>query len=289
MDYQTITVTPAAGALGAEVSGIDLAPPLSDRAFDELHHAFTTHMVLMFRDQNLTPEQQVAFGARFGPIYRVPYVEHLADHPDIIAVLKEADEQKIFTFGGTWHTDFSFLPEPPASSLLYALDVPETGGDTIWANMTAAYDTLSDGLKASLDGMVAIHTGAPHGTKFAPPPDMAVSRSIKMSRGDPAADNETEHPVVRIHPVSDAKGLFINPVYTVRFKGMTEAESRPLLDYLCAHAVRPEFTCRLSWRQGSMAMWDNRCTQHLAVNDYDGQRRLLHRITIAGERPVGPD
>lgn len=288
MDYQTVTVTPAAGALGAEVLGIDLAEPLSDRAFHELHHAFTAHMVLMFRDQTLTPEQLLAFGTRFGPIYRVPYVAHLSDHPDIIAVLKEADENKISTFGGTWHTDFSFLTEPPASSVLYALDVPATGGDTIWANMTAAYEALSDGLKASLNGMVAIHTGSPHGTKYAPPPDMAVSRSIKMTRGDPAADNETEHPVVRVHPVSGAQGLFINPVYTVRFKCMTEAESRPLLDYLCAHAVRPEFTCRLSWRPGSMAMWDNRCTQHLAVNDYDGQRRLLHRITIAGERPVGP-
>jgi len=288
MNYQTITVTPAAGALGAEISGIDLSQPLGDSTFNEIHRAFTDHMVLMFRDQTLTPEQQLAFSARFGPVCRVPYVEPLADHPDIIAVLKEADEQKIYTFGGTWHTDFSFLAEPPAGSVLYALEVPKTGGDTIWANMAAAFEALSDGLKATLDGLVAIHTGAPHGTKYAPPPDMTVSRSIKMQRGDPAADTETEHPVVRVHPVSKRRGLFINPVYVDRFKGMTEAESQPLLDYLCSHAVRPEFTCRFSWQPGSLAMWDNRCTQHLAVNDYDGQRRLLHRVTVAGERPVGP-
>jgi taurine dioxygenase len=287
MTYEIITATPVTGALGAEISGVDLSRPLDDRALFEIKLAFTDHLVLFFRGQNLTPEEQISFATQLGPLLRVPYVEPLADHPDIIAVLKEADECNISTFGGTWHTDFSFLEQPPAATLLYALEVPAFGGDTLWANMYAAYDALSAGMRATLNGLVAIHTGAPHGTAHAPPADLSVSRSIKLTRGDPSADVETEHPVVRRHPVTGRPALFINPVYVAGFKGMTEAESRPLLDFLGQHAVRPEFTCRFSWQNGSLALWDNRCTQHLAVNDYDGERRLLHRVTVAGERPVG--
>ena len=166
-------------------------------------------------------------------------------------------------------------------------DVPTLGGDTLWANMYAAYEALSGGMRAMLDGLVAVHTGAPHGAANAPPPDLRVSRSIRMTRGDPNADAETEHPAVRVHPDSGRRALFVNPVYVTRFAGMTADESRPLLDFLCGHATHPEFTCRFGWENGAMAMWDNRCTQHLAINDYDGSRRLLHRATIAGERPFG--
>ena len=288
MTYETIEATPVAGALGAEVSGVDLGRPLSGQALADIRQAFAEHLVLFFRDQSLTPETQIAFAKRLGPLFRVPYVEPLADHPDIIAVLKEADERNIATFGGTWHTDFSFLEKPPSATVLYAVEVPAIGGDTLWASMYAAYDALSDGIKAALDGLVAIHTGAPHGTTHAPPADLALSRSIKLTRNDPSADVETEHPVVRVHPLTGRKALFINPVYVPRFAGMTEAESRPLLDYLGNHATQPQFTCRFAWRTGSLAIWDNRCTQHLAINDYDGVRRLLHRVTVAGERPAGP-
>ena len=287
MTYEIITVTPVAGALGAAVSGVDLGRPLEPRALFEIKLAFADHLVLLFRDQTLTPKGQIAFAEQLGPLLRVPYVEPLADHPDIIAVLKEADECNISTFGGTWHTDFSFLENPPSATILYALEVPPFGGDTLWANMYAAYDALSRGMKATLDGLTAIHTGAPHGTTHAPSADVAVSRSIKLTRGDPEADAETEHPVVRLHPVTGRRALFINPVYVPRFKDMTEAESRPLLNFLGHHATRPEFTCRFSWQNGSLVMWDNRCTQHLAINDYDGVRRLLHRVTVAGERPAG--
>ena len=287
MDYETIVVTPVAGALGVEVAGVDLAGPPADRALAEIGRAFTDHLVLFFRGQDLTPERQLAFAARLGPLCRVPYIAPHPDHPDIIAVLKEADERDISTFGGTWHTDFSFLERPPAATLLYAIDVPTLGGDTLWPNMYAAYEALSGGMRAMLDGLVAVHTGAPHGAANAPPPDLRVSRSIRMTRGDPNADAETEHPVVRVHPDSGRRALFVNPVYVTRFAGMTAAESRPLLDFLCDHATHPEFTCRLSWENGALAMWDNRCTQYLAINDYDGSRRLLHRATIAGERPFG--
>jgi len=288
MKNRMIETTAVAGALGAEVSGVDLSQPLSDRALAEIRQAYADHQVLFFRGQSLEPEQQIAFCRQLGPLLRVPYVEPLADHPDIIAVLKEADEQNISTFGGTWHTDFSFLEKPPSATVLYALEVPPFGGDTLWASMYAAYDALSHGIKATLDGLAAIHTGAPHGASHAPPTNMAVTRSIKLTRGDPSADRETEHPVVRVHPDTGRKALYINPVYVRRFAGMSEAESRPLLEYLANHATRPEFTCRFTWRAGSMAVWDNRCTQHLAINDYDGARRLLHRVTVAGERPVGP-
>ena len=287
MAFEIITATPVAGALGAEISGVDLGRPLSETALAEIRQAFADYLVLLFRGQSLNPDQQIAFAKQLGRLLRVPYVEPLADHPDIIAVLKEADERNISTFGGTWHTDFSFLVNPPSATVLYALEVPPFGGDTLWANMYAAYDALSHGMKAALDGLTAIHTGAPHGTTHAPPSDLAVSRSIKLTRGDPAADVEIEHPVVRIHPVTGRKALFINPVYVPRFKQMTEAESRPLLNFLSDHATRPEFTCRFSWQNGSLALWDTRCTQHLAINDYDGERRLLHRVTLAGERPAG--
>ncbi len=287
MSYRRIEVERVSGALGAEIRNVDLSRPLDEETMAEVRRALVAHQVIFFRDQSLTPEQQIAFTARFGPVSRVPFIAPLAEHADIIAVLKEADERGISSFGGTWHSDFSFLPEPPLGSVLYALEVPEHGGDTLWADMYRAYETLSAGLRRVLDGLRAVHSGAPYGTAAAPPADLRLSRSVKMARGDPAADVETEHPVVRVHPESGRRALFVNPVYSLRFAGMTAAESQPLLDFLQAHATRPEFTCRFRWRPGSLAVWDNRCTQHLAVNDYDGRRRLLHRTTIAGERPVG--
>ncbi len=281
----SIEVAPVSGALGAEIHGVDLAGPPDDAVIEWIRRALVDHQVIFFRDQQLSPEQQVALTAHFGPVARMPFIEPLTDHPDVIAVLKQANERNISTFGGTWHSDFSFLPEPPMGSLLYALEVPDCGGDTLWADMYRAYEALSPGLRDLLDGMTAIHSGAPYGTTARPPSDLAVSRSVKMSRGDPAADIETEHPVVRVHPESGRRALFVNPVYSLRFKDMTAAESRPLLEFIYAHATRPEFTCRFQWRAGSVAFWDNRCTLHLAINDYDGRRRLLHRTTIAGERP----
>ncbi|MDX1576557.1 MAG: TauD/TfdA family dioxygenase, partial [Kiloniellales bacterium] len=190
-----IEIAPLSGALGAEVRGPDLARPLDEDAFAAVHSAYLAHQVLVFRDQRLTPDQQLAFSRRFGKLLRLPYIAPLPEHPEIIAVLKEAEERNISTFGGTWHSDFSFLERPPSASLLYALEVPARGGDTIWADMYRAHDTLSAGLRALLKDLRAIHSGVPYGT-HGPPPDLAVSRSVEMTRGDPSADIEVAHPVV---------------------------------------------------------------------------------------------
>jgi taurine dioxygenase len=276
---------PLSPACGAEVTGIDLTRA-DDASMQAVFAALAAHGVLFFRDQQLTPEQQVAVTRRFGTVLRVPYIRHLDAHPDVIAVLKEADERRISTFGGTWHSDFSFLDEPPSLTLLYAIELPPVGGDTLWASQYAAYDALSPGMQRLLDPLRCVQTAWPHGTR-GPGIDAPVSRSVGMVRGDPAADREVLQPVVRVHPVTGRRALFVNPVYSQRFEGMTQAESQPLLQFLFQHAASPEFCCRLRWAPGTLAVWDNRCLLHLAINDYDGSRRLLHRTTVAGERPRG--
>jgi len=281
----TPTVRPVAPACGADIVGLDLGNP-SDDDIAVVLDALADHAVVFVRDQQLTPDQQVALTARLGPVLRVPYIAHLAEHPDVIAVLKEPDERRISTFGGSWHSDFSFLDTPPSLTLLHAKELPEIGGDTLWASQEAAYEALSPGMHRLLEPLRAIQTGWPHGTS-GPDSTAAVSRSVVMTRNDPSADREMLHPVVRVHPVTGRRSLFVNPVYTQRFEDMTAEESRPLLQFLFDHAVRAEFTCRLHWTPGTLAIWDNRCLLHLAINDYDGSRRLLHRTTVAGERPVG--
>lgn len=282
----TVHVSPVAPHCGAEVNGVDLRDVGGD-TMAEIGAALAEHSVLFVRDQRLSPDEQVDLTRRFGEVLRVPYIRHLDEHPDVIAVLKEPDEQRISTFGGTWHSDFSFLDEPPSLTLLHAVELPEVGGDTLWSSQYAAYENLSPGLQRLLDPLRAVQTGWPHGTR-GPSADAAVSRSVVMTRNDPTADREVLHPVVRVHPVTGRKALFVNPVYTQRFESMTVEESQPLLQYLFQHATRPEFTCRLRWTPGTLAIWDNRCLLHLAINDYDGSRRLLHRTTVGGDRPVGP-
>jgi taurine dioxygenase len=281
-----VAITSVAPACGADVTGIDLREP-TDETIAVLQGALADHSVLFVRDQALAPEQQVALTRRFGTVLRVPYIAHLSEHPDVIAVLKEADERRISTFGGTWHSDFSFLDEPPSLTLLHAIELPDVGGDTLWSSQYAAYEALSPAMQQLLNPLRAIQTAWPHGTR-GPGPGTAVSRSVVMTRNDPSADREIAHPVVRVHPVTGRRALFVNPVYTQRFEGMTVDESHPLLQFLFDHAVRTEFTCRLRWTPGTLAIWDNRCLLHLAINDYDGSRRLLHRTTVAGDVPVGP-
>ncbi len=282
----TLTESPVSPACGSFVKNFDILAA-SDGEIEALSNLLAERGVVFLRDQQLTPEDQVAVTARFGAVLRVPYVKHLDEHPDIIAVLKEADEKKISTFGGTWHSDFSFLDQPPSLTVLYGREIPQFGGDTLWSSQYAAFDALSPRMQEMLCGLSAVQTGWPHGTK-GPGPNAAVSRSVVMTRNDPTADREVIHPVVRVHPITKRKALFVNPVYTQRFEGMTEEESKPLLAFLFAHATKPEFTCRLHWEEGTLALWDNRCVLHLAINDYDGSRRLLHRTTVAGETPIHP-
>ncbi|MGX6570997.1 TauD/TfdA dioxygenase family protein [Cupriavidus necator] len=285
--YRFIDVQPIAGALGAEISGVDLSQPVPDETFAEIRSALHNHQVIFFRDQQLTPDQHKAFSARFGDLLEVPFVRALEGHAEILPVMKGKAEQTKRNFGGAWHTDMSYAEIPPLGSALYARVIPPYGGDTMWASMYHAYDALSDGLKLVLDKLLAVHS----------PVRSYGARGAVVNNGDPAhkmdvrtddrANSEVLHPVVRVHPATGRKALYVNSTYTMRFEGMTEEESAPLLQYLYAHAARPEFTCRFRWTRGALAMWDNRCTQHLAMNDYDGFDRELHRTTIAGDRPVG--
>lgn len=279
-------VNPVSGFIGAEILGLDLSHSPSEAVCARLRAALGEHLVLFLRDQRLDLAALKRATRIFGPLLRVPYVEPAPQDPDVIAVLKEAEEGGISVFGGDWHSDFSFLERPPAGSLLYGVEVPPYGGDTLWANQVKACETLPDDLKALVNGRRAVHVGAPYGVAHAPDETVATSRSIKMRRGDPAADRERLHPVVRRHPTTGRRALFVNPIYTTRLDGLSEEESRPILERLYRHATRPEFTCRFRWAPGSLAIWDNRMTLHYAINDYDGHRRLMYRTTFAGERPA---
>jgi taurine dioxygenase len=283
MTYRTISVNRIAGALGAEISGVDLSQDLDAGVIGEIRQALVDNCVIFFRDQKLTPEQHLAFGRRFGELQVHEFVAATEEHGEILEVRKEADETR--NFGGGWHTDVSYLERPALGSVLYAREVPAYGGDTMFASQYLAYETLSDGMKDLLGQMTAVHSARrPYGlnamSRYA-----AAERSMKYLYSE-NAHAEVEHPVIRTHVQSGRKCLYVNGTFTIRFKDMTEEESTPLLHYLCQHAVRPEFTCRFRWEKGSIAFWDNRCVQHNAVNDYHGQRRVMHRVTIEGERPV---
>ena len=275
--YETIEVRPVGGALGAEIHGVDLSTDLPDRQFSEIREVFRDNGVIFFRDQKLTPEQHIAFAERWAPITINRFFTNVEGHPKIALVLKEPDQKK--NIGGGWHTDHTYDIEPAMGSILYAHEVPQSGGDTMFASMYAAYETLSDGLKQTLNGLRARHSSRHiFGAARAERKDDTVGR-IKNPE---LAKQDAVHPVVITHPLSGRKSLYVNPTFTLGFEGWTDAESKPLLDYLYAHASQPSFTCQFHWQPGSIAFWDNRATWHLAVNDYQGQRRLMHRITVEG-------
>ena len=275
---------PLTACIGAEIRGVELSDRLGEDLATELRDALARHQVLFFRGQHLTLDQQKRLTRVFGRPMRIPYVTPLEGEPEVIRVLKEADEGG-GVFGGDWHTDFSFLEHPPAGSILNAAETPEVGGDTIWVSQAAAWEALPEALQGLLLGRDAIHVGKPYGAKWAPPLKEQAGGSIKMARGDPSADEERRHPAVLMHPVTGRRMLFLNPTYVVRLAGLTEVESQPILKAIQDHAVRPEFSCRYCWRPGDLAVWDNLATQHYAVNDYFGQRRLMYRTTFLGPRP----
>lgn len=277
-------IEPVTPRLGARLTGLDLRQPLPADLAGELRRALDDWLVLFLPGQSLDLAALKRATEVFGPVTRVPYIEPAAEDPDVVAVLKEADEARIATFGGDWHSDFSFLERPPGGSLLQAVELPPVGGDTLWADQVTAWETLPEALRRQIEGRRAIHTGAPYGVSRAPKGD--VSRSIKIIRGDAEADRERAHPAVRRHPTSGREALFVNPVYTTRLDGLSEAESAPVLTAIYAHMTRPEFCCRHRWQPGDLAIWDNRTTLHFAVNDYDGHRRLLYRTTFEGEVPI---
>lgn len=274
------------GFLGAEFPGVDLAEPLSEATAAALRSGLDEHHVLVVRDQQLTLAKQKAVTEVFGDLMTLPYVVPTAEDEHVIAVRKEADEINTGVFGGDWHSDFSFLDNPPAGSVLQAIVVPPVGGDTLWVNQVEAYRTLPTHLRDIVDERGAVHIGAPYGVTHAPPIETRASASIQMRRGDPAADREIVHPSVLTSPETGERSLFLNPIYTTRFEGMSEEASRPLLNEIYRHAVRPDFGYRHRWRVGDVLIWNNRTTMHFATNDYDGHRRLLHRTTFRRQRPV---
>ena len=283
--YEHVSVARVAGACGAVISGVDLAAGLPDPVVAEIRRALLDHQVIFVRDQHLDPEHLVACSHRFGPPSPVPFVQPIAEHPEVIAVVREASETHGYTFGGLWHSDFSFLPAPPFASILHALEVPPYGGDTIFASQTLAYSTLSAGMQSMLDGLTGVHSAV----NAYSPKMQAVHDSFKgMSvQTDESATRTQLHPVVRIHGETEQPALFANAQYTIGVHGFAPHEAKPLLDFLFAHSTREEFTCRWQWRVGDLAMWDNRAVQHMAMADFSGHRRAMHRTTVAGEEPRG--
>ena len=268
-----LDVKPIAGAMGAEVRGVDLSQELDERTFGFVHRALLDHGAIFFRNQDITPAEQMAFARRWGKVHLHPHMSCLPDHPGIIEVLKKETDTSVF--GENWHTDQMFTPTPARVTILYAKEVPPAGGDTMFANLYLAYDTLSDGMKKMIAGLRTVNLY-----------DKQKKRPAAMAPTQPDVPAEpAEHPLVREHPETGRKALYIsNPGITRRIAGLTEEESAPLLSYLIGHATQPEFTCRFRWEVGSMAIWDNRRVLHYPINDYNGYRRLMHRITIEGER-----
>ena len=262
-----------AGALGAEVEGVDLRV-LGKDLVARIREAWLEHLVLFFRDQPLTLDQYMAFAQQLGEPIEYPLVPGLAGHPKVIEV-KKLEHERV-NFGGIWHTDTAYLERPPMASMLLAREIPPFGGDTLFANMYLAFDALSPGLKKLLEGMKAVNSSAKA--------DASRTREDRV-KGEEHKELVAEHPVVRTHPETGRKALYVNTGHTVRFAGMSGEESAPLLEYLFRHLHKPEFTCRFAWQVGSIALWDNRCAQHNPVNDYHGYRRVMHRITLAGDKP----
>ena len=275
--FTTIEVRELSPAVGAEIHGVDLSRPVEAAQFSEIRRAFHSYGVIFFRDQDLTPEQHLAFAKTWGTININRFFRPLDGHPEIAEVRKEAHQ--VNNIGGSWHTDHSYDDIPAMGSVLYAREVPETGGDTLFASMHHVYEALSGGMKTMLGSLRAVHS-----SRHVFGPDRKSTRPGTEGRiGNPElATQDSIHPVVLKHPDTRRLGLYVNPGFTLRFEGWTDEESKPLLDYLYDHAASPEFVCRFRWRRGSLAFWDNRATWHYAANDYAGQARLMHRITVAG-------
>ncbi len=273
---------PITGSIGSVVEGVDLKQ-MSESLFNELEKLFAERLVLCFRDQDLSPADLFNLTERLGGPGETPYLTGMPNQPDVVPIIKEAQESSPHTFGAGWHTDFTFQQRPPARTLLYAVDTPPAGGDTLYTNLYDAYDGLSAGLKTALMNMRAVHSAVRSYGPKATLKDHLENMTITNDEREP--DTEL-HPVIRVHPVTGRLALWVNPTYTIRFEDMTEAESRPLLDYLNGLAVSPSYSCRVNWQPGTLTMWDNRCTQHCATSDYQGHRREMWRTTVQGEVPL---
>jgi taurine dioxygenase len=275
-------IAPLSGALGAEIRGINLAEPLATPTVKCIRNAFLDYQVLVFPNQNLTPKQQLTFARKFGKADIYPFLKSIDGIPQVIEIFKT--ETDTSNFGTHWHSDTTYMPKPNMGTMLYALEVPNPGGDTLFADMYCAYDTLSNGMKMLLDDVTGLYSSAQNniGGRAGKMKELA---GMKGAYVEEAAPIEAIHPVIRTHPETGRKALYVNFSHTVHFDGMTREETLPILEHLTKHAVKPELTCRVRWRKGDLVFWDNRCVQHKAINDYDGQRRRMHRVTLKGDKP----
>jgi len=285
--YRHITIEPLTGNIGAHVSGVNVAA-LTDESFAEIRRALAEYSVLSFDDQHITPDEQVAFTARFGELRPSPHYEHKAGYKDVLIVKREA-HRKAAAFGSFWHADETFFDVPCCVNTLHAVDVPPYGGDTVFASCGAAYDALSPGMKALCDGLTVIHSAGPsHNAHRGAKVKEGMAEEDMRSRfvGDPEA--EVEHPLVNVNPITGRKQLWSTGKTAIRFKDMTDDESKPLLDYLYRHIAHPAFTCRVRYRNGTLVMWENFATLHIALGDHWEFRRELNRVQVTGVAPVGP-
>jgi len=274
--YSHIDVNPVSGALGAEIKGVDISIPLEAEVVSEIRNALLKHLVIFFQNQVITPQQQLNFAEQFGIPIEYPQLKGLPDCPLVTEVTKL--EHETLNFGGVWHSDTTYLKQPPMASLLYAIEIPPYGGDTLFSNQYMAYETLSEGLKKTLSELVGVNTSSK--------PEVSMTREDRMHEAGMKLNIlNASHPAVRTHPETGNKALFVNKAHTTNFKDWTESESKSLLEFIFQHQVRTEFTCRFRWEKNSLAFWDNRCVQHNPVNDYQGFRRIMHRVTIAGDKP----
>ena len=282
--YRTITVTPRAHGFGAEVTGADLSKPLPPATLAEVKAAWAAHAVLSFPDQPLTLDELEAFTLQIGPFGDDPYVAPMAGHPNVLEVRREPDE-KLTPFGGAWHSDWSFQPAPPAATILRSETIPPVGGDTLYCDASRAYAALDQATKDKLAPLKAVHSAT-----RAYGPNSAYSRELDQRSMpiivSPEADKMHAHPLVRTHPVTSRKALFVSPVYTIGIEGLTPDEADPILGGLFKHLTQDQFIYRHHWREGMVVIWDNRCTMHNALGGYDGHRRVMHRTTVAGDTPV---
>jgi len=283
--YQTMEVRPIGGALGAEIYGADLKDRDDSPMWPELRRAFLEYKVIAVRGQDLAPEDLMRVGGKFGEPTFYPFAKGMEGFPYITEIIKEKHERE--NFGNDWHTDTMYLDKPPRATLLYSLETPEKGGDTLYANTAAAYDALSDGMKRLLEGVIGINSGGlKHKRGGARAAHHSRIGSMGVQNADRADGYESHHPVVRTHPETGRKSLYVSALHTLRFDGMTEEESRPLIRWLDAHCIENEFTCRVRWEPGQLTIWDNRCTMHNAINDYHGYRRRMRRLTVGPETPA---
>jgi len=283
--YEHIRVQPQPHGFGAAITGLSIAQPLPAPVLGEVKKAWAAHSVICFPGQPLTHPQLEAFTRQFGEFGVDPYIVPMEGHPHILELRREPDEKAV-NFGAQWHSDWSFQEEPPAGTILHAKVTPPAGGDTLYADCYRAYEDLSDTMKRLLDGLVAIHSASlPYGKEglFAKETD---ARTMKIVVSE-EADKTWPHPLVRVHPVTRRRALYVSPVYTLGIEGMTRGESAALLGYLYQHMVQGEYVYRHRWSPDMLTLWDNRCTVHNAEGGYDGHLRVMHRTTIAGERPIG--